>query len=191
MEEVVPALSSSSVFNSKQRRLQQQDLLLVQQRQQLEQLKKEQEELKSRLPRRYGKVTNTQSAQQSTKYTPVTQPAPHQPVATLTQPISRNITAKSVIKQNDTKLSDKVVDIVNDENRKVSSETDTLKTAEVTDKLEDTSKDKDNEIDEPPVSFNAESTSSVEAAEVATATTSQTTMPSSCDDERPIKPLQG
>ena len=57
MEEVVvTALSSSSVFNSKQWQLQQHDLLLIQQRQQLEQLKKEQEELKSRL-RRYGKVT--------------------------------------------------------------------------------------------------------------------------------------
>ena len=56
MEEVVvTALSSSSVFNSKQWQLQQHDLLLIQQRQQLEQLKKEQEELKSRL-RRYGKV---------------------------------------------------------------------------------------------------------------------------------------
>ena len=184
MEEVVvvPALSSSSAFNSKQWQLQQHDMLLIQQRQQLEQLKKEQEELKSRL-RRYGKVTNTHSAQQCTKYTPVTQPAIHQPVATLTH---SNANTKSA-KQN---LSDKVVEMVNDENHKLCGEVK----AEVTDKSEDTSKHTSNETDEPPINLNAESTSSVEATEDAsgsTTTVSQTTIPSSYDDERPIKPLQG
>lgn len=192
MEEVVvPALSSSSVFNSKQWQLQQHDLLLVQQRQQLEQLKKEQEELKSRL-RRYGKVANTQSAQQSTKYTPVTQPSPHQPVATLTKPISSSVTTKSV-KQNETKLPNKVVDIVNDENQKASSEVNIIR-PEVTDKSDGPAKDKDTESDSGPLNCNAESTSSVGAAEDAqgvTATNSQATIPSSYDDERPIKPLQG
>lgn len=184
MEEVVvpvPALSSSSVFNSKQWQLQQHDLLLVQQRQQLEQLKKEQEELKSRL-RRYGKVTNTQSAQQSTKHTPVTQPAPHQPVATLTKPSTSNVNTKNT-KQNEMKTLDKVVDIINDENHKVPSEVDILK-AEVAD---NTAKDKIATENSDNLS---ESTSGVGTAEDTQRTTSQSTI-SSYDDERPIKPLQG
>ena len=185
MEEVVvPALSSSSVFNSKQWQLQQHDLLLIQQRQQLEQLKKEQEELKSRL-RRYGKVTNTQSAQQSTKYVPVTQPAPHQPVATLTKPVSSNPCTKSAKqKQNE------VVDIINDENHKLADEVNIHKT-EIIDASDNSS---NNGNCDQPITFNVEDTSSVEAegdAQGVTATFSQSTMPSSYDDERPIKPLPG
>ena len=188
MEEVVvPALSSSSVFNSKQWQLQQHDLLLIQQRQQLEQLKKEQEELKSRL-RRYGKATSTQSAQQSTKHIPVSQPTPQQPVAILTKPVCGNVSTK----RNETKLPDKVVDVINDENhRKVLSEVDVLKT-NLTDKSDNTSSSKD--ASENGDHTNAESTSSVGAAEDgqgASASVSQTTIPSSYDDERPIKPLQG
>ena len=163
MEEdvIVPALSSSSAFNSKQWQLKQHEMSLIQQRQQL----KKDEELKS-------------SAQQCTKYTPLTQPAPHKSVATLTH---SNVITKSA-KQN---LSDKVVEMINDENRKLSSEVQ----AEVTNnKSEDTSKHKNNETDEPPINFNAEAT---EDASGSTTTFSQTTVPSSCDDERPIKPLQG
>ena len=191
MEEVVvPALSSSSVFNSKQWQLQQHDLLLIQQRQQLEQLKKEQEELKSRL-RRYGKVTNTQSAQQSTKYVPVTQPAPHQPVATLTKPVSSiNFCTKSVKQiHNETKLSDEVVDILNDENHKVTDAVDILET-EITHASDNSSNDKDTGNGDPPITSNTENTSSVEVAgdvQGDNATISQ----ASSYDERPIKPLQG
>ena len=132
---------------------------------------------------------NTQGAQ-STKYTPVTQPAPHQPVATLTQPISSNVSAKNV-KQNEAKLSGKVVDIANDENQKVSCEVNTHN-AKVTDISDSVSKD--NGIDNPPIIINTEDTNSVEVVEDAegtTTTTSQSTMSSSYDDERPIKPLQG
>jgi len=83
MEDVmVPALSSSSILNSKQWKMQQHDLLLTQQRKQLEQLKQEQEELKARL-RHYGRAS-TQCVQVSPKHVTVTQAAPHQPEATLT-----------------------------------------------------------------------------------------------------------
>lgn len=195
MEEVVvPALSSSSVFNSKQWQLQQHDLLLIQQRQQLEQLKKEQEELKSRL-RRYGKVTNSQSAQQSTKYIPVTQPAPHQPVATLSTPVSSNNSCTNSVKhkQNETEVCDKIVDILTDESHQVTDEVNHK--IELTNaSLDSSSNDKGTGNVDPLSSFNAESASSVEAtgdAQEVMATISQNTIPSSYDDERPIKPLQG
>lgn len=138
----------------------------------------------------YILYANTQAAQQSTKYTPVTQPAPHQPVATVTQPISSNVSTKS-IKQNETALSDKVVDTANDENQKVSCEVDTHN-AKVIDISDNASKD--NGINNPPISINTEDTNTVEVVEDAegtTTTTSQSTMSSSYDDERPIKPLQG
>jgi len=89
---MVPALSSSNMFNSKQWQMQQHDLLLTQQRKQLEQLKKEQEELKTRL-RHYGKVS-TQSAQVSPKHATVTQAAPNQPKATLSTPDNGSVEIK-------------------------------------------------------------------------------------------------
>ena len=186
MEEVVvPALSSSSVFNSKQLQLQQHDLLLVQQRQQLEQLKKEQEELKSRL-RRYGKVTNSQSAQQSTQYVPVTQPAPHQPVATLTKAISSNGRTNSV-KRKETKVLDTFVDISRDENHKVTDEVNSCK-AESAGRLGNASNDDDTRNGDPPITDSA--SNGGEDGQEATAIASQTTLHSSHSDERPIKPLQ-
>ena len=197
MEEVVvPVLSSSSAFNSKQWELQQHDLLLIQQRQQLEQLKKEQEELKSRL-RRYGKVANSQSAQQSTKYIPVTQPAPHQPVATLSKPVPSNNLCTENVKHKQKEFAevcDKIVDILTDENHKVTDEVNHK--TEITNTSDSSSNDKDTGNGDPPyaLAFNSESTSSVEAtgdAQEVTATVSQNTISSSYDDERPIKPLQG
>ena len=190
MEEVVvPALSSSSVFNSKQLQLQQHDLLLVQQRQQLEQLKKEQEELKSRL-RRYGKVTNTQSAQQSTQYAPVTQPAPHQPVATLTKMISSNVRTNTV-KRKETKIPHTAVDIPRDENHKSTDEVNTCG-AESASRLSNASNDDDTRNGDPPITLTTESASSVgEDGQEAAAIASQTSLHSRYNDERPIKPLQG
>jgi len=90
MEEVL--VSALSSFNSKQWQMQQHDLLLTQQREQLEQLKKEQEELKTRL-RRYGKVS-MQSAQVSPKHVTVIQAAPHQPVTALTTADTGNDSVK-------------------------------------------------------------------------------------------------
>lgn len=185
MEEVVvPALSSSSVFNSKQWQLQQHDLLLVQQRQQLEQLKKEQEELKSRLKlRRYGKAVNAQSSQQSTRNALVAQPAPHQPVATLKKPVSGNACSK--LKQNETRLTDKSGESINNENHK----------EEIANVSDDTMS-KDTENDTPAVNINTESTTitttySIETVEDTQRTIDQPMVSASYNDERPIRPLQG
>ena len=133
---------------------------------------------------------NTQSAQQSTKCTPVIQPVPYQPVTTMTQP--NNFSTKSV-KQNETRLSDyKVVDVANDKNQKISCEVNTHQ-AKATDVSDNGSKD--NGTDNPLMSINTEDTSSVEIVEdsegTTTTTSSQATVSSSYDDERPIKPLQG
>ena len=111
----------------------------------------------------------------------MTQPAPHQPLATPTKPLSSNRSTKSV-KQNETKLcdkvSDKVVDILNDENHKITTDEVNIKN-DATSSSDNTSNDKDAGNTDPLITSTAESTSSVGAAEdeqEATATVSQTTV---------------
>ena len=172
MEEVmVPALSSSSVFNSKQWQMQQHDILLIQQRKQLEQLKKEQEELKTRL-RRYGKVS-TQIAQVSPKHVTVTQAAPHQPVATLTT--ADNSEDNSSVKQSN------INDLMDN------SKPDTIpELVRKSDDADSTTVPRSNVISD------SSSSGSDDVAEHAT-------LQATCNDkgrllnydDRPIKPLQG